>query len=510
MTPRLKRFALFALLATPLAASIPAVGRALQPTTAVHSHGVEVKGVRVWAEPDNTRVVLDLSGSAPHTLAVLQHPDRVIVDLPAARVANGARVVPSGVGAVEHIRVADGPRGALRLVIDLLHPIRAKSFLVQPNSRYGYRLVIDLGAMGSSVASGAVRPPGVGVRQAGSPTVAAGPSRPSGPSGLSGLSGLPRASGPSAAAGASARTGSPDAGSPVEPAEAAETAYPAAARSGANPVKVAHRRPEARDLIIAVDAGHGGDDPGAIGKNGTQEKDVVLAIARALKKSIDLEPGMRAVLTRDGDYFVPLRDRMRRARAQQADLFVSIHADSVRDRSVDGSSVYILSQRGATDEASRWLAERENASDLIGGVSLEDKGDVLASVLLDLSQSASLTASHAAAEEVLRQLTQVGEVRKPQVQEARFMVLKSPDIPSMLVETAYISNPQEEQRLRGAAHQAKLAGAIHQGVRAYFYSDPPAGTRIAQMVEAGTGTGAATARPTGHPVMATAEADSGG
>ena len=207
----------------------------------------------------------------------------------------------------------------------------------------------------------------------------------------------------------------------------------------------------------------------------------MLAIARALEQRVDAEPGMKAVLTRDGDYFVPLRDRMRRARAQQADLFVSIHADSIRDRSVDGSSVYILSQRGATTEAARWLAERENASDLIGGVSLEDKGDVLASVLLDLSQTASLTASHTAAEHVLRQLNLVGEVRKPLVQQAGFMVLKSPDIPSMLVETAYISNPAEELRLRGVAHQAKLAAAIHQGLREYFYSDPPAGTRIAQI-----------------------------
>jgi N-acetylmuramoyl-L-alanine amidase len=212
---------------------------------------------------------------------------------------------------------------------------------------------------------------------------------------------------------------------------------------------------------------------------------VVLAIARALAQRVDGEPGMRAVLTRDGDYFVPLRDRMRRARAQQADLFVSIHADSIRDRSVDGSSVYILSQHGATTEAARWLAERENASDLIGGVSLENKGDVLASVLLDLSQTASLTASHTAAEHVLHQLNLVGEVRKPLVQQAGFMVLKSPDIPSMLIETAYISNPVEEQRLRGLAHQAKLAAAIHQGLRQYFYSDPPAGTRIAQLA-AGT------------------------
>jgi N-acetylmuramoyl-L-alanine amidase len=250
------------------------------------------------------------------------------------------------------------------------------------------------------------------------------------------------------------------------------------------PIKPKHAPSDARDLIIAVDAGHGGEDPGAIGKNGTREKDVVLAIARELAAKINAEPGMKAILTRGGDYFVPLRDRMRRARAQQADLFVSIHADSIRDRSIDGSSVYILSQRGATDEASRWLAERENASDLIGGVSLDDKGDVLASVLLDLSQSASLNASQVAAERVLHELTLAGEVRKHEVQQARFVVLKSPDIPSMLVETAYISNPQEELRLRTAAHQAKLAAAIHQGVHDYFYANPPMGTRIAQLAAA--------------------------
>jgi N-acetylmuramoyl-L-alanine amidase len=203
-------------------------------------------------------------------------------------------------------------------------------------------------------------------------------------------------------------------------------------------------------------------------------------------------------LTRNGDYFVTLRDRMRRARAQQADLFVSIHADSIRDRRIDGSSVYILSQRGATDEASRWLVERENASDLIGGVSLDDKDDVLASVLLDLSQSASLSASQAAAERVLHQLNEVGEIRKHEVQQARFVVLKSPDIPSMLVETAYISNPREEQRLRGQAHQAKLAAAIHQGIRDYFYANPPAGTRIAQLAGSGS------------PVLTTMAGDSGG
>lgn len=265
------------------------------------------------------------------------------------------------------------------------------------------------------------------------------------------------------------------------------------------PVRAAHAPASARDIVVAIDAGHGGDDPGAIGKNGTREKDVTLAIARELALRINNEPGMKAVLTRNGDYFVTLRDRMRRARAQQADLFVSVHADSIRDRRIDGSSVYILSARGATDEASRWLAERENASDLIGGVSLDDKDGVLASVLLDLSQSASLSASEAAAERVLRRLNQVGEIRKHQVQQARFVVLKSPDIPSMLVETAYISNPQEEQRLRAQTHQAKLAEAIHQGIREYFYANPPTGTRIEQLAAAGAA----------RPVLATRSSGAG-
>jgi N-acetylmuramoyl-L-alanine amidase len=379
---------------------------------------VDVRDVRLWASPDSTRVVLDLSGNAQHSLLVLHNPERVVLDVAGARLARGAHTPPAGAGAVKQVRMAHRPSGELRIVLDLARPIQAKSFLTTPNNRYGYRLVIDLGA-----AAGADRP-----------------------------------------------------------------------------IKVQHAPADARDLIIAIDAGHGGEDPGAIGMSGTREKDVVLAIARELATKIDAEAGMRAVLTRGGDYFVPLRDRMRRARAQQADLFVSIHADSIRDHSIDGSSVYILSQRGATDEASRWLAERENASDLIGGVSLDDKDNVLASVLLDLSQSASLNASQVAASSVLHELTQAGEVRKHQVQQARFMVLKSPDIPSMLVETAYISNPQEEMRLRTPAHQAKLAAAIHQGVHDYFYANPPAGTRVAQLAAANVP----------RPVLATAGSSAGG
>jgi N-acetylmuramoyl-L-alanine amidase len=254
-------------------------------------------------------------------------------------------------------------------------------------------------------------------------------------------------------------------------------------------VQAAHApRESGRDIMIAVDAGHGGEDPGATGHAGAHEKDVVLAIARVLARRINSEPGMRAVLTRDHDEFLTLRERIHRARVANADLFVSIHADSIANSVVSGSSVHVLSEHGATNEAARWLAERENAADLMGGVSLSDKDKTLASVLLDLSQSANISASMTAAQSVLGALEGVGLVRKSQVQQAGFVVLKSPDIPSMLVETAYISNPVEERRLRTPAQQAALADAIFTGLRGYFVENPPAGTRFA----AGRGSGTTT------------------
>ncbi|HEX3915518.1 MAG TPA: N-acetylmuramoyl-L-alanine amidase [Steroidobacteraceae bacterium] len=404
----------------------------LQPAHAA----VDVRAIRLWAGPDSTRVVIDLSAKAQHNLQLLHKPERVVLDVPGARLAKSAHGVPAGAGAVKRVRMSHSASGNLRLVFDLSRPSEAKSFLSKPNAHYGYRLVIDLSGVATPVAHAAKVTHGAHVAKV------------------------------------------------THEAHVARVANIAGIARADRPVRPKHAPADARDLIIAVDAGHGGEDPGAIGKNGTREKDVVLAIARELAAKINAEAGMKAVLTRNGDYFVPLRDRMRRARAQQADLFVSIHADSIRDRSIDGSSVYILSQRGATDEASRWLAERENASDLIGGVSLDDKGDLLASVLLDVSQSASLNASQVAAEQVLHELNLAGQVRKHEVQQARFVVLKSPDIPSMLVETAYISNPQEELRLRTPGHQARLAMAIHRGVHDYFYANPPMGTRVAQLASA--------------------------
>ena len=363
------------------------------------SQAVEIRDLRLWAGPDHTRVVLELSGPTAHNLFTLRNPERVVIDMADATLAAAASA-PAGQGVVRQVRFGTREDGSLRVVLDLQANVQSKSFLVAPNESYGDRLVIDLSAA-------------------------------------------------------------------AEPA----------------PVKVDHAPLEdGRDLVIAVDAGHGGEDPGAIGRGGTREKSVVLAIARALAARIDREPGMRTVLIRDGDYYVGHRDRMKKARDQRADLFISIHADSIRDRTITGSSVYILSPRGASDEASRWLAERENASDLIGGVSLDDKDDVLASVLLDLSQTASLSASMSAAQRVLHELDRVGEIRKPAVQQAGFLVLKSPDIPSMLVETAYISNPAEERRLKDHRHQEKLANAIHGGLRGYFYDNPPPGSRVATLV----------------------------
>ena len=237
---------------------------------------------------------------------------------------------------------------------------------------------------------------------------------------------------------------------------------------------------EPRDVVVAVDAGHGGEDPGAHGRHGTQEKNVVLAISRRLARLIDREPGMRAVLIRDGDYYLSLRERIKKARAHKADLFVSVHADAFRNPRVKGSSVYVLSAKGASDEAARWLAERENAADLVGGVSLTDKDDVLASVLLDLSLTGTIDASTRAADRVLDQIASVTSVHKRSVQYAGFVVLKSPDIPSLLVETAFISNPREERRLNNRRYQQKLAGAMMRGVREYFIDHPPPGTVLAE------------------------------
>ncbi|HEX7047090.1 MAG TPA: N-acetylmuramoyl-L-alanine amidase [Gammaproteobacteria bacterium] len=253
-----------------------------------------------------------------------------------------------------------------------------------------------------------------------------------------------------------------------------ETAAP---RTEPKPVK--RVTPTGRDLLIAIDAGHGGEDPGALGYAGTREKDVVLQIARELEKKINAEPGMRAVMIRDGDYYVENADRRRKAREVGADMFISIHADAFHSPQPSGASVYVVSERGASSQAARMLAERENASDLVGGVSLSDKGDLLASVLMDLSKTATLSASLNVGRHVLNALDRVTEVHQERVQQAGFIVLKAPDVPSILVETGFISNRAEERKLRDRDYQRRLAESIVKGVHEYFYSNPPPGTLIA-------------------------------
>ncbi len=256
---------------------------------------------------------------------------------------------------------------------------------------------------------------------------------------------------------------------------------PAAPRSAENNGSRRGRSQEdLRDVVVAIDAGHGGHDPGAIGPAGTREKDVVLQISKRLAERVNSEHGMKAVMTRSGDYFLPLRERIERARKADADIFVSIHADAIANRSVQGSSVYMLSERGASSEAARFLAQRENQADLsLGGVPINGKDDSLTNVLLDLAQSGSLEASNTLAERMIAELHRVGKVRKPEVERANFAVLRSPDVPSVLVEAAFISNPSEERKLRSTTFQNSLADALLTGLRSYFSTHARPGTLIA-------------------------------
>jgi len=357
--------------------------------------GSTVENVRIWAENDKTRVVLDLSRSVQHNIFTLRSPDRVVIDLKDSRLAKSLTSMPAGTGTVKSIRSAVRADGQLRVVIDLNTAVRSRTFTAGPNSQYGDRLVIDLHQAGNSA------------------TV-----------------------------------------------KRASEAY----RPG-------------RDIVVAIDPGHGGHDPGAIGKNRTREKDVALAISRQLADRINAEPGMKAILVRDSDVYVDHRTRTSIARRNKADLFVSVHSDAVNDRRAAGASVYALSLKGASDEAAMQLAQRENAS--VGGVSLGGKDDVLASVLIDLSQNASLSASLEVGNDVIKEMDKVTKMHRRTVQQAGFLVLKSPDMPSILVETAFISNPGEEQKLRDRSHQGRLANAILAGIRNYFYTNPPPDTQIA-------------------------------
>jgi N-acetylmuramoyl-L-alanine amidase len=393
---------------------------------------LRVQSIAIDGQGPATRVELRLTRPGDYSLFTLTGPHRVVVDISTAALGTSALPLPTASGAIRQIRVAHRPGGNLRIVFDVSEAMRPSATLAAVDGIP--RLSIEM--------------------------------RP-----VSWVVSAPRSPSPASSVSSAVPARKP---SPVAQAVPAAPLVPPATPAPPPVVRVPEER---REIVVVVDAGHGGHDPGAHGRSGLREKDVTLAISRRLVERLNAEPGMRGVLTRRDDRFLGLRERMERARSANADLFVSIHADAAQNRSARGSTVYVLSEKAASDEASRRLAAQENAA-LIGGVELGDKDPVLASVLMDLSQNASISSSIAVGDAVLRRMGRLGRLHRTSVQQAPFMVLKSPDVPSILVETAYISNPVDEQNLRSARHQEALAGAVLEGVRNYFASNPPVGRPV--------------------------------
>ena len=391
--------------------------------TAAIAADTDINGVRSWTAPDRTRLVFDMTKSVDYELTDFEGMNHISLRMKrSALKADMPQFASHKI--IESIR-SDAREGDLLVSIGLRSDVKVKSFQLDPNGPYGHRLVVDLYTDSSDETEETGTP---------APAVASAPS-------------------------------------------SSKPAVAKSARSGKPVLRLEDVR--GRDIVIAIDAGHGGEDSGAVGYRGTYEKKVVLEIAKKLKALVDAEPGMKGVLVRTGDYYIPLRKRMQIARKHRADFFVSIHADAFHDKRAHGSSVFVLSNKGASSEAARWLANSENQADLVGGVSLDDKDNVLASVLLDLSQAATMQVSHEVAQQTASNLGRIGKMHSRNVQKARFMVLKSPDIPSMLVETAFISNPEEEQKLRDPKHQQRIAKAVLTGIRTYFHNSPPPGTWLA-------------------------------
>jgi N-acetylmuramoyl-L-alanine amidase len=416
--------------------------------------GSSILAVRVWPARDYTRLTLEHDQSIEFNHFLVKNPDRLVIDLEGVELNTVLQNLPDKVSAadpyVKAVRAGRNKPGIVRLVIELKLEVKPQVFALKPIGDYAHRLVLDLhplqpvdpllALVEKSAESGAA--PGAEAGEAGAVGRIDADSDAKAP---------PRA----VDGGAEARS------------------EPAAPKPRGKPARREESPPVARLITIVLDPGHGGEDPGAIGRGGSFEKHVTLAVARRLKARIDAEPNMRCVLTRDGDFFIPLQQRVSKARRVRADLFVSIHADAFVKPHARGSSVFVLSERGASSSAARWLAQRENAADLIGGTNLDVRDPYLARTLLDLSQTATINDSLELGGAVLAELGRVNTLHKPRVEQAGFAVLKAPDIPSILVETAFISNPQEEKRLNDQAYQEKMAEAIMRGIRRYFSRNPP-------------------------------------
>lgn len=406
-------------------------------TAASAGEVVKFETMRLGQEPGRINLVLDLSGTPQFKYFTLNGPDRFVVDLVDVQRTGKKSTVDFNGSPIKGVRTAPRNDRDLRLVVDLAQSsIKARAYLLPPAGNDEHRLVIEFTNI-----EGTKKLAPVAAKLVAVPVIA--------------------------------KT------VPVIPEPAVPAKQVLSKQAPVVTEQEVFATAPLRDIVVAIDAGHGGVDPGALGDSGTYEKEVVLAVAKRLEALVAKEKGMRPVMTRDGDYFVTLRKRMDKARAASADIFISIHADAFPDKRASGASVYTLSQKGATTEAAHLLANRENAADLVGGVSLDDKDAMLASVLLDLSQSATIEASLDAAGRVLKGLDDLGKIRRRRVEQAGFVVLKSPDVPSMLVETAFISNPAEEKNLKSAEYQQQLAEAMLNGIRSYFKDYPPPGTHFA-------------------------------
>ena len=391
---------------------------------------VGVKGVRMWPSADYSRITIELSEEIAFKQFQLKNPDRIVLDLEGVEPQPALTEIAGKMGAqdpyIAGVRIALNRPGVTRMVIDLKQDSRPQIFTLKPVGEYGHRLVLDVYP--------ASAPPSLDKQVEGAI------------------------------------------------AQAEQEAKPAEKKGMAKPGKNEPAKNEMERLVtVAIDAGHGGEDPGAHGANGSREKEVTLSIARRVKAQIERQPNMRAYLTRDGDYFIPLHERVNKARRAQADLFVSIHADAFVRPDARGSSVFALSEKGATSAAARWLAKHENEADLIGGINVDVKDVYLKQTLIDLSQTATISDSLKLARSVLDEIGGINTLHKGEVEQAGFAVLKAPDIPSILVETAFISNPDEERRLTDDAYQDKMAAAIVTGIKRYFDKNPPlARSRVAQ------------------------------
>ena len=394
-------------------------------------HAAGVKAVRVWPSPEYSRVAFEFDGDVAYKSFTLKDPNRLVLDLEGVEVETvlaglADKIVPQD-PYIAGIRAARNRPGVTRVVVELKDEVRPQIFSLKPMGDYGYRVVMDL----YPTTTDALDPQ------------------------------LERA----IAKTDGARMAEPVANGAAKPGDAGKAAP----------------QDYMRLITIAIDPGHGGEDPGARGASGSREKDITLSIARRLKVMIDKQPNMRGYLTRDGDYFIPLHERVNKARRVQADLFVSVHADAFIKPHARGSSVFALSEKGATSAAAKWLAKRENDADLIGGINIDVKDVYLKQTLIDLSQTAQISDSLKLGKAVLDQLGEINQLHKPRVEQAGFAVLKAPDIPSILVETAFISNPEEEKRLNDDAYQDKMASAIADGLKRYFDKNPPlARNKVAQ------------------------------